>query len=165
MSSYKQFVSNGIIEDGIVRDSAIETSTIDMNNGVITNHNKPINSTDVVNKIYLDERINVFTINLTGTSPSNILPPPLLSPILTGSLLINVVAISSPNGPSATFQLNKSNSSQIGSIHRTNTSAGTTSLERLMITWGVSSTPQLYKTGTNYDGIYQIFLIQNTFLL
>ena len=165
MSSYKQFVSNGIIEDGIVRESAIETSTIDMNNGIITNHNQPILQTDVVNKLFVDNRIAVFTINLSGTSPSNVLVPPLSSTILKGNLMINITSISTPNGPTATFHLSKSNSTQVGSIHRVSTSAGTTTLERLMMDWNIGSTPQVYKSGVNYDGVYQIFLIRNSFLL
>lgn len=165
MSSYKQFISNGIIEDGIVRDSAIETSTIDMNNGIITNHSQPILQTDVVNKLFVDNRIAVFTVNLTGITPTNILVPPLSSTILKGNLIINITSISNPNGPTATFHLSKSNSSELGSIHRTSTSAGTTSLERLMMDWNIGSTPRLFKTNTNYDGVYQIFLIRNSILL
>ncbi len=165
MSSYKQFVSNGIIEDGIIRDSAIQTSSIDMNNGVITNHNQPVLQSDVVNKLFVDNRIAVFTINLSGTSPTNILVPPLSSSILKGNLIINITSISAPNGPTATFHLSKSNSTQVGSIHRASTSAGTSSLERLMMDWNVGGTPRLYKTGVNYDGVYQVFLIRNSFLL
>jgi hypothetical protein len=159
MSAYKQFVSNGIIEDGIVRGSDINTSTIDMNNGVITTHGTPINNLDVVNKAYVDARIKTFTINLSGTSPV-VLP----ISILKGSLSVNIFSIVN-DGPTASFNINKSYTSINGAIHRTNTSAGQTSYERLMMDWPSGGSPRIYKTGSNYDGIYQIFLIANYILL
>ena len=158
--SYNQFVSNGIIENGKVRESDITKSTIDMNNGIITSHAQPINNTDVVNKIYIDNRIRAFTVNITGTGDTEIKLPPSTS-IYTGSLIINIVCIGVINGPSATFHINKSDISKHGSIHRTNTSAGTTTLERLMIKWDPLETPKVYKTGSNYSGTYQIFIIPN----
>jgi len=163
--SYKQFVSNGIIENGIVRDSAIQTSSIDMNNSVITNHNLPLNSTDVANKQYIDTRIQVFTINISGVSSTPITIPPLNLNINKGSLVLNVVSITSPNGPSATFHINKSTPSQKGSIHRISSSAGENTLERLMIEWNQNTSPIIYKTGNNHNGVYQIFLIKNEFLI
>ena len=159
MSAYKQFISNGITEDGIIRNSDINTSTIDMNNGVITTHGTPVNDLDVVNKIYVDNRIKTFTINLSGTSPT-VLP----IAILKGSLNINIFSIIN-NGPTASFNLNKSYVSINGAIHRTNASAGQSSYERLMMDWPSGSNPRIYKTGSNYDGIYQIFLIPNCILL
>lgn len=165
MSNYKQFVSAGILEDSIIRESDIQTSTIDMNSGIITSHAQPIQQTDVVNKQYIDNRISVFTVNLTGTSASNILLPPLNTNILRGNLIVNITSISSPNGPSATFELCKSDQTVKGSIHRSSTSAGTSTLERLMMTWNINSTPIVYKTGLNYDGVYQVFMINNSFTL
>lgn len=159
MSAYKQFVSNGIIEDGIVRNSDINTSTIDMNNGVITTHGTPVNNLDVVNKLYIDNRIKTFTINLSGTSPT-VLP----ISITKGSLTLSIFSIIN-NGPTASFNLNKSYTSINGAIHRTNASAGQSSYERLMMDWPSGGTPRIYKTGTNYDGIYQIFLMPNYILL
>lgn len=163
--SYHQFVSNGIIENGKVRNSEITTSTIDMNNDIIHSHAQPILDSDVVNKIYVDNRIRSLTINLLNTSPSFLLLPPSSSTILSGSLIINIVYISGSNGPSATFHLNKSNVSASGSIHRTNVSAGSSTLERLMMSWLPNESPKIYKTGSNYNGLYQIFIIPNFILI
>lgn len=159
------FVSNGVIENGKVRKSQITESSIDMNNGIITSHIEPNNYTDVSNKGYIDKRIKVFNISLSNTSTSDIKLPPYNSDIYRGNLIINIVNISTPDGPNATFNINKSDINNTGVIHRTSTSAGTTTLERLMIIWPANSTPKIYKTGTNYNGIYQIFIIPNFILV
>lgn len=163
--SYHQFRSNGIIENGKVKESDITTSTIDMNNGIIHSHAQPILDTDVVNKIYIDNRIRSLTVNLLNISPSFLLLPPSFTSILSGSLIINIVYIAGSNGPSATFHLNKSDTSLPGTIHRTNTSAGSGTLERLMMIWDPNESPKIYKTGSNYNGIYQIFIIPNFILI
>ncbi len=163
MTTYNK-VSSSVVEQGKIRNSSITTSSIDMNSGVITSHGTPIADTDVVNKLYIDNRIRTYTINLTGTSPSNLIIPPSTN-ILKGDLTISIISISSPGGPSAKFFLSKSHQSLEGSVHRISTSAGFTTQERLRIEWNSASTPVVYKTGINYDGVYQVFLIPNIILL
>ncbi len=159
------FVSNGIIENGKVRNSQITTSSIDMNDSIITSHIDPINYKDVSNKGYVDKKVKVFNITLSGTNTTDIILPPYSTNIYSGNLIINIVNISTPDGPNATFNITKSNQNNIGAIHRTSTSAGTTTLERLMVIWPANSTPKVYKTGLNYDGVYQVFIIPNFTLL
>jgi hypothetical protein len=160
MSNFTDFVSDGTIKEGSVDSSAITNSTIDMNNGVITTHGTPINSLDVVNKNYIDTRIKTFTLTLAGTNYTSIVLPPSTQ-LLTGNFYISVNYISSANGPNATFFINKSDQTAVGTIFRVSSSAGKTTLERLMINWPSNSTPSIHKTGTQYNGTYQIVVLTN----
>jgi hypothetical protein len=154
------FRSNGIIEEGQVKNSAITNSSIDMNNGVIIDHGTPIQPTDVVNKSYIDIKISAFTINITGeNNPTTIILPPSTN-ILEGDLTISIKNIVE-NGPSAKFSICKSYPGINGVIYRSISSPAFGTLETLVMEWDVSSNPVIYKTGENYNGLYQIVVVIN----
>lgn len=141
-----------------VKNSSITESTIDMDGGVITNHGIPINGTDVVNKDYVDSAtgtgIPTVTITLSGTSFVTILSEQ------KGDIFISVKNIIT-NGPSASFQLSKSEASKQSSYVRMSSSAGLNTQEKLDIRWSPNSGIELKKTGVNYDGDYKVKYILN----
>lgn len=151
--------ANHIIDcNGQILNSSISSSSIDMNNSVIINHNTPVNGTDVVNKDYVDNSVSngvsTILINLSGTAYTTILSD------TEGDIYISVKNIVT-GGPSASFQLSKSD--QLKHMHyiRMSSSAGTSTEERLNIRWEPSSNIELRKTGLNYDGQYRIKYIKN----
>jgi len=126
-----------------------------MNSQVITSIGTPVNSSDSVPKNYVDNLIAIKIINLTGTNYTTILPN------TSGDLTISVVSLVT-NGPCGKFFVCKSNPNNVeANITRINSSAGTTSLEKLQIRWLPNSGIELYKTGNGYDGQYRIKYISN----
>lgn len=148
------------ITNSTLSNNTITNSSIDMNNGVITNAGTPVNSSDVVNKAYVDNiaaPVGNFTVvvTLSGTTASTV------SSAVTGAFVLtvkNVVA----DGPCATFTVSKNHQSRYPSLTRTSSSAGMTTFERLMLTWDPGQSLKIYKTDTNYDGVYTIKLIDNS---
>jgi hypothetical protein len=136
--------------NGKVIGSAISSSTIDMNSGVITSHSMPTVPSDVANKEYVDLRSDsVVIVNLTGTSYTTI------SSALTGNFRIYVSNIVT-NGPCATFSLVKNNSSVYPGYTRNSSISGTTTQEKLDISWDPGTGIALKKTGNQYNGQYRI---------
>ncbi len=142
--------ANHIIENGKVINS-----TIDMNNGIITNHEDPIVPLDVANKRYVDlYNIKVITLTLTGTNYTTILNDQ--SGVI--DLLIKNIVL---DGPTAHFNLCKSEVNRDASITKINNTPGHLTEERLIIKWVPNSGIELAKTGPNYDGTYRIKYIIN----
>lgn len=143
----------------ITAGSRIIGALIDMSGGIISNHAQPILPSDVANKEYVDLRIPIgpnapVIITLTGTNYTTI------STQLTGNFMISVKNVV-VNGPSATFTVVKSNSSSYPGCARISSFPGTTSNEKLDISWDPGSGIKLKKTGNNYDGNYSIFFINS----
>ena len=140
--------TNSIIENGRVL-----SSTIDMNNNVITNIGTPSAGGDSVNKTYCDANstagIPSLNITLTGTNWNTILANTL------GSFDI-LVANSVIGGPTAKFTILKSESTRHASIQRWGATHGTSSLERLEIRWLPGTGIELRKNGTGHDGLYKV---------
>lgn len=136
-----------------VTNSVITTSTIDMNNGVISSHGTPVNGTDVVNKDYVDATISslnpVYIITLTGTAYT------LVVNLFKGVVKMQVKNVIT-GGPSAVFELAKSESSQDPGYSRTMSSAGLTTNERLHARWVPGGGIEIKKSGVNYDGQYRV---------
>ena len=134
-----------------IQNSIITTTSIDMNDTVITNHGTPINPTDVVNKNYVDTLVgasaNAFNITLTGTSYT------LVTSILSGTIRVYIKNLVT-NGPSAIFDLTKSSNTMTPSQTRITSSAGLGTLERLVMRWNPGSGLEVKKTNVNYDGLY-----------
>lgn len=145
--------SNSKIENG-----NIYNSKIDMNSGIITNHNTPILGTDVVNKNYCDSRsipsIPSINISLSGTVWTTILLDQ------DGDFEISVKNMIS-GGPSARFMLSKNDASRQASIIRVTSCAGVTTEERLEIRWLANDGIDLRKNKPNYDGTYLVKYISN----
>jgi hypothetical protein len=139
--------------NSVVTNSSITNSSIDMNGGVITNHGTPVNGTDVVNKDYVDSIAGtgnpVYTVTLTGTAYT------LVVNLFKGVVRMQVKNIVT-NGPSASFELSKSESSQDPSYVRTMSSAGIGTNERLHARWIPGSGIEIKKSGVNYDGQYKV---------
>lgn len=134
--------------------STIKNTSIDMGGNVIINHGSPVNPTDSVNKAYVDSIISggspVITVSLTSTNYT------LISSITKGVVKIYVKNVIL-NGPSAIFELCKSESDQNpGSYNRTGSSSGVTSSEELELRWDPGSGIELKKNGANYDGNYSV---------
>ena len=158
--SYNSFKNNGIINQGQVVNSAINTSSIDMDSGVITGHSEPVNSTDVVNKNFLDMRIGIVDIALSGTTPTTITYNG--NPLLTGDLFISVFhTTTSLNGPTGKFALSKSISTLDGSISRLSMSPGLSNTTTISMTWTAGDSPAISKSSADYDGDYRIAIIAN----
>ncbi|HEY9703578.1 MAG TPA: hypothetical protein V6C58_14110 [Allocoleopsis sp.] len=147
-----------------IQDSVITNSTIDMGGNRITNVGDPIDPQDAATKAYVDSvgggggggsELVTVTVTLTGTSYTTIASD------LQGDIYISVKNIIS-NGPSANFQVSKSEASRYPSYTRLTSSAGLTTLERLEVQWNPSSPLQLRKTGTAYNGMYRVKMIKNT---
>lgn len=140
---------------GQVTNSIITNSSVDMNGNIITNHGTPINDTDVVNKAYVDNNgIPNILINLLGTSYTTILS------YLEGNIQITVKNLIS-GGPSASFNISKSEQTRYMHYIRLTSSAGINTEEKLEIRWNLNSNIELRKTGNNYDGQYRIKYIVN----
>lgn len=146
---------NAKIMNSSVNSSRISASSIDMNGAIITNTGTPIQPTDSVNKAYVDNAVgntsSAIQVTLTGTNYSTIISS------TSGSVIIvikNIIA----NGPCATFNISKNSSSVSGNPLRLTSSAGLVTFEKLMIKWDAGSPLQLKKTGSNYDGVYNIIL-------
>jgi len=139
--------------NGSVINSSISNSSINMNGEVITSHGSPVNPNDVVNKAYVDSLasgIPQIDINLNSVNFTEILPT-----VLSGELSIFIKNLVS-GGPSASFQLSKSESSRFPSYIRTSSSSGISTNERLEMKWDPNSGVELRKNGVNYDGQYRI---------
>lgn len=138
--------------------STITATTINMSSGVITNGGTPVNPTDVPNKLYVDTLIQAYnttvSVTLTGTNKSTIISN------TSGDYEISIRNIVT-GGPTARFSVTKNDPSQQPSITRFNSKAGLTTLERLLIQWNPNTGLQLFKNGTNYDGIYTVKLNVN----
>lgn len=143
--------SNSIIKSGRIHDS-----DIDMNGKVITNHNLPVNGTDVANKNYVDSHTGIISLNITlsGIASTAI----ILS--TSGDFEISVKNIIT-NGPSAKFFATKNDPSRQAAIQRFTSAAGTTTNERLNLFWPIGDYIYISKDGVQYDGTYSIKYIGN----
>jgi hypothetical protein len=140
------------------------SGVLDMGGAVIHNAGTPSiispNLTDVVNVQFLQQYIgqatsNVYQLVLSGTIWS---VPTSLS-LTSGSLFINIRALNidgSAGGPSATFSVSKSTSSITGNPTRITSCGGLNTGEKLMVRWLSNSNIQFQKTGSNYDGTYEV---------
>lgn len=149
------FIDGGQLQDAIITATSIGNCTItksslDMNLANITNVKNPINPQDAATKAYVDA-LNIVYVSATlaGTSYTTI------SNALKGSFVITV-SNNILNGPSAVFNVTKSESSRSAHIARTVASPGYQSLTTLDLDWSVNSGIQLRKTGADYDGSYLV---------
>jgi hypothetical protein len=144
------------------------TGILDMGGAVIQNAGTPSltapNPGDVVNIAYLQQYTSpttgtggtatqtVYTATLSGVIWSS----PNIS-ILTGTLFINIKSTTT-GGPCATFSVSKSTSSSLANPIRLSSSSGNSTNEKLSLRWLANTTIQFSKSGSGYNGTYQIVL-------
>lgn len=146
-------VQNTNVTQSSIGNCAITTSTLDMNFKNITSVADPINYSDAATKRYVDDLgIVISVVSLSGTSPS------LISNNLKGSYVITISNLVL-NGPSAVFNVTKSESTQHAHIARTVASPGQASRTLLKISWPPNSGIYLSKTESAYDGSYRVKFI------
>ena len=146
-------VQNANVTQSSIGNCAITTSTLDMNFKNITSVADPINYSDAATKRYVDDLgIVISVVSLTGTNQS------LISNNLKGSYVITITNLVL-NGPSAVFNITKSEQSQQAHIARTVASPGLNTRSLLKISWPPNSGIYLYKTENNYDGSYRVKFI------
>ena len=156
------FIDSGQIQNVNVLNSSITTSSItssslDMNMQRITSVQNPIGPQDAATKSYVDSLgIRILDINLTGTN-FVVISNNVYGPFLKGSFTITVTNIIF-NGPSATFNASKNETSQPGHVARSTSSPGLLTYESLKIRWRPNTGLELQKTGNNYDGTYRIVI-------
>lgn len=152
------YIINSTTSSSILTTSAITMSSIDMLSSIgnyqnITNVKMPIQDHDAVIKLYVDNLgivINDVTLNETqGTS---------ITTNNKGSYVVTITNLVN-NGPSATFHITKNDITTCGHIARVTACSGTNSTCLLNILWPSYSTPQLFKTSSEYDGSYRIKII------
>lgn len=97
--------------------------------------------------------INVFTITLTNTN-TVYLQKKLFNFYEKKSFFIKI-AYNLMNGPCSIFSMSK-NHHTISGNKTTYQSPGKTSLEKILFNWNSNSLPSISKTGTNYNGIYNV---------
>lgn len=140
--------TNAFIENG-----KILNSTIDMNGGIIINHEDPINPTDVVNKRYVDNNTSSGSGEITGNIIlSGITYAPL---IVETSGVFNIKIMATNGGPVAVFSIAKTTPTGTRSYSRIESVAGGGSFERLELRWNSNDSIEVRKTGLNYDGVYK----------
>lgn len=142
-----------------IHGGSVYNSSIDMQGKVITNHEVPVNNTDVVNKFYCDSNSNnvipSFNITLTSTLWTT-------DVFLAQEGIFKItVKNGMSGGPCASFEVAKNHPSRGASIIRNASGAGLNTEERLEIRWSPNAGIDLRKTGVNYDGTYSVSYIQN----
>lgn len=138
-----------------IRKSVITDSSIDMNGKVITNGGNPIDPSDLATKNYVDiatGNVNaIIPVTLTNTNWSTV----LVSTQGTVRMIVKNVIL---NGPCATFDISKNISNTIADPIRTSSCAGATTQERLQIRWLSGQPLEMRKTGTSYNGVYNVIV-------
>lgn len=151
-------IQNVNIINSSISGSSITTSSLDMNMQKITSVQNPVNPQDAATKSYVDALgISILDINLSGTNFS-LVTNGTHGPFLKGSYTVTITNIIF-NGPAATFNVSKNETSQPGHVVRTTSSPGLLTFESLKIRWLPNTGIELQKTGTNYDGTYRIKII------
>lgn len=140
-------------------NSTITNTNIDMNGKTITTVGDPINSQDAATKNYVDSSISILgisiiVVNLSGTTQT------LVDSSLSGDITVYIKNLIT-GGPSAIFNVTKSEASQQASITRTVSISGITTNERLLLTWSPNTGITLNKTDVNYDGLYKVKVMRN----
>lgn len=139
--------------NSIIKNGKVINSDINMNNKVIAEHGTPLQTTDVVNKIYCDQNtagvLPVLHVTLSGINWVTVLG------IQIGDLEISVFG-TIPQSPCGKFLISKNDPARNSSIVRTMSFAGTTTNERLEIRWQPFQSIQIRKTGLQYDGQYRV---------
>lgn len=149
------YIDGGQVQDAIITLSSIgscsiTTSSIDMNMQNITSVKDPIQPQDAATKKFVEDlEITFAIINLNGQSQT------LISNLLQGSYIIKVNNIVM-NGPTAIFNVTKSEASRNAHIVRITATPGYNSNNTLVLTWPPNSGIYLQKTGTTFDGSYRV---------
>lgn len=147
---------NSDISKTQITKSVITASTLDMlsssgNFQRITNVATPILDNDTAIKSYVDN-FGISTVTLTNTTGSQI------SSVLSGSFIITIKN-QILNGPSGVFIVSKNEPDICGHVTRQAAVPGTGTMTGLKLTWPISTGLILSKTGTQYNGDYQVKII------
>lgn len=139
-----------------IETSAIQNCTIDMGNRTINNVALPIVPPDAANKEYVDMlfsqvRLNV-SVTLSGKEKVFV-----VNPTVPGSYTIHV-ASTQTDGPVAQFAVAKNNPEKHAMIN-TVVQVPSSSGERLELEWAPNLSIVLFKTGNNFDGVYNVRII------
>ncbi len=152
------FIDGGQLQNVVVTNTSIgnctiTTSALDMNLANITNVKDPMLNQDAATKLYVDNLgISITSVTLNGTTDT------LISSAQKGSFRI-LVDNSIINGPSAVFDVTKSEASRHAHVVRTAASPGYNTDITLRVSWPPSSGIMLRKTGTNFDGAYRVKIL------
>ncbi len=144
------YIDAGVVTNSDITNSSIGNSAIDMNLKNITSVLDPIQAQDAATKNYVDILdIKIFNITLTNTTPT------VISSNLSGSYVIKVHN-NVLNGPSAIFNVSKSENTNYAHIVRITGTPGLNTSTFLLLTWNPNEGIKLYKTTSSYDGSYTI---------
>lgn len=136
-----------------IKTSFISSSSLDMNLQNITSVKDPIQVQDAATKKYVDTVIasafNVYSITLTG---SNFADAIALQP---GAYTVSIKAVSLSGAPTANWSIAKASNDGDTSIFRMASVPSSTG-ETLDIVWHPNAPLRVRKTGTNYDGLYNV---------
>lgn len=148
------YIDPAYIINSSISNSNITTSSLDMNLENITSVKDPILPQDAATKKYVDDLLFFKTtdVSLSGTSGSFVLSP------TKGSFMVKVSNLVS-NGPSALFNISKSEHPRAGQVHRINATPGNSSDTTLLLEWVANSGLYLRKTSDLYDGSYNVVMI------
>jgi hypothetical protein len=148
------YIDPAYIINSSISNSSITTSSLDMNLENITSVKDPILPQDAATKKYVDDLLFFKTtdVSLSGTSGSFVLSP------TKGSFMVKVSNLVS-NGPSALFNISKSEHPRAGQVHRINATPGNSSDTTLLLEWVANSGLYLRKTSDLYDGSYNVVMI------
>ena len=152
------FIDEGKVLNTTIGNSYITTSSIDMNLENITNVKDPILPQDAATKKYVDDIIGRGVLfNLTSTTGT------LISSKTTGAFVVNITfSDTEVPGPSAIFQISKTNPNYHAHVVRTVSSAGLSLFPgeapstTLLVSWPIGNGIYLYKSTGDYDGDYLV---------
>jgi hypothetical protein len=148
---------NSTVSNTTISASSLQACTINMlspigNYTPITNVQDPVNDQDAATKFYVDRLGTVFNISLSNTDNTT------LSTNLKGSFMVTITN-NVLNGPSAIFNITKSESYKKPHIIRITASPGHSTNTFLEISWPPDSNILLRKTNQYFDGSYLVKLI------